>query len=589
MSVPLPLASAREVLHELRKSLPRGWWRLPSLIAVVLSAAASGVVGPLALGVVVDAIGAGDDAPPLAWTLAAVMAGAVVTGAVLTAVGMVSASQLFESALADLRERMVDTALHLPPARVERAGTGDLIARAGDDVAQVSDAIPRVVPALVGAAFTIAVTLVGMAVIDPWYAVALIAITPLHVFAVRRYLRHAPGVYAAERAAMAERAQHLLDTLRGLETVRAYRTAPSHLDRISTASWAVVRWSMRARGIQNLFFARLNAAEFLGMAGLLVVGFALVANGHGSVGGTTAAMLLFLRLFGPINELLFVVDDLQSALASLSRIVGVIRTAAPRDPVSESSRGPAGVDPLGTEPNDVDPRDVDPRDVDLRGITHAYDAGHPVLHDVSLRIAAGERVAVVGASGAGKSTLAAIAAGVHDPLVGEVDRPRSVALVTQDVHVFDADLRDNLTLAAPGATDDEVHAALRRVGAEDIVARLARGLDEPVGASGTPLSPSEAQHLALARVLLADPAFIVLDEATAEAGSTEAGRLEDAASAAIGGRTALVVAHRLSQAASADRVVLLDAGRVHEEGTHDDLRTAGGAYARLWDAWSRST
>ncbi|MDF2045439.1 ABC transporter ATP-binding protein [Microbacterium sp. Kw_RZR3] len=583
MSVALPLASAREVAHELRRSLPRGWWRLPSLIVVVLAAAASGVVGPLALGVVVDAIGAGEDAPPLAWTLAAVMAGAVVTGAVLTAVGMVSASQLFETALADLRERMVDTALHLPPARVERAGTGDLIARAGDDVAQVSDAIPRVVPALVGAAFTIAVTVVGMAVIDPWYAVALVAITPLHVFAVRRYLRHAPGVYAAERAAMAERAQHLLDTLRGLETVRAYRTAPSHLDRISTASWAVVRWSMRARGIQNLFFARLNAAEFLGMAGLLVVGFILVANGHGSVGGTTAAMLLFLRLFGPINELLFVVDDLQSALASLSRIVGVIRTAAPRDAAGEPSREHNAV-----EPRDIEPRDIEPRDVDLRGITHAYEANHAVLNDVSLRIAAGESVAVVGASGAGKSTLAAIAAGVHDPLVGQVDRPRSVALVTQEVHVFDADLRDNLTLAAPQATDDEVRAALRRVGGESIAARLTRGLDEPVGASGTPLSPSEAQHLALARVLLADPAFVVLDEATAEAGSAEAGRLEDAALAAIEGRTALVVAHRLSQAAASNRVVLLDAGRVREEGTHDDLRTAGGAYARLWDAWSRS-
>jgi len=568
MTTALPLASGREVARELRRSLPRGWWRVPGLVVVVLAAAVAGVVGPLALGGVVDAIGAGDDAPHLAVILAAVMAGAVVVGAVLTAVGMIAASRLFESALADLRERMVDTALHLPPSRVERAGTGDLVARAGDDVAEVSDAIPRVVPALVGAAFTIAVTLVGMAVIDPWYAVALLAVTPLHVIAVRRYLRSAPGVYAAERAAMADRAQHLLDTLRGLETVRAYSAEPAHLARISTASWNVVRWSMRARGIQNLFFARLNAAEFLGMAGLLAAGFLLVSNGGGTVGGTTAAMLLFLRLFGPINQLLFVVDDLQSALASLARIVGVIRAATP-----DGAPVPAPA--------------PDHDDVRLRNITHAYDKGLPVLHDVSVHVDAGTTVAVVGASGAGKSTLAAIAAGVHDPVDGAVHRPASVALVTQDVHVFDSDLRANLTLAAPDASDDDLHHALSRVRADGIVARLPRGLDEPVGASGTALSPAEAQHLALARVILADPAFVVLDEATAEAGSAEAGQLEDAALAAVAGRTALVVAHRLSQAAAADRVVLLEAGRVREEGTHDDLRRAEGPYARLWAAWSR--
>ncbi|BAJ76052.1 ABC-type multidrug transport system, ATPase and permease components [Microbacterium testaceum StLB037] len=567
MSTALPLASAREVARELRRSLPGGWWRVPGLVLVVLAAAIAGVVGPLALGVIVDAIGAGDDAPHLAVVLAAVMAGAVVVGAALTAVGMVAASRLCETALADLRERMVDTALHLPPSRVERAGTGDLVARAGDDVAEVSDAVPRVVPALVGAAFTIVVTLVGMAVIDPWYALALVGVTPLHVVAVRRYLRSAPAVYAAERTAMSERAQHLLDALRGLETVRAYSAESSHLARIAGASWSVVRWSMRARGIQNLFFARLNAAEFLGMAGLLTVGFVLVANGHGTVGGTTAAMLLFLRLFGPINQLLFVVDDLQSALASLSRIVGVICSAAP---------APSALRPAAD-------------DVHLRDVTHAYETGHPVLHDVSIQLGTGTTVAGVGASGAGKSTLAAIAAGVHEPLAGVVHRPASVALVTQDVHVFDATLRDNLTLAAPDASDDDIHRALSRVSADGVVARLPRGLDEPVGASGTALSAAEAQHLALARVILADPAFVVLDEATAEAGSTEAGRLEDAALAAVEGRTALVVAHRLSQAAAADRVVLLEAGRVREEGTHDDLRAAGGSYARLWEAWSRST
>lgn len=576
MSAALPVAPGRTVARELWRAMPRGWWRLPALVVVVLAAAIAGLVGPLALGAVVDAIGAGSGDLRLVVLLGAVMAGAVAVGAVLTAVGMVMASRLFEHALAHLRERLVETALRLPQAQVERAGTGDLIARAGDDVAEVSDAIPEVVPAIVGAAFTIAVTLVGMAVIDPWYALALVVVTPIHVFAVRGYLRAAPGLYAAERAAMSERAQRLLDSLRGLDSVRAYDLAPSHLARISSASWAVVRWSMRARAVQNLFFARLNAAEYLGMAGLLVAGFVLVAHGAGSVGGTTAAMLLFLRLFGPLNQLLFVVDDLQSALASLGRIVGVVHAAR-----ASSTTRDDGPD------EDASPSRPENAAVSLERISHAYEGGHRVLHDVSLRVEPGDSVAVVGATGAGKTTLAAIAAGVHIPESGSVRAPRSTALVTQEVHVFDTTLRDNLTLAAPHVGDEDVVIALARVGAEPLIARLPGGLDEPVGASGTSLTPAEAQQIALARVLLADPAFVVLDEATAEAGSTEAGRLEDAALAAIEGRTALVVAHRLTQAATASRVVVLDAGRVREEGTHDELREADGAYARLWEAWSR--
>ncbi|MFG6278434.1 ABC transporter ATP-binding protein [Microbacterium sp. 5K110] len=567
MSIPLPLASAGDVAREVWRALPRGWWRLPALAAVVLGAAAAGIVGPLALGTVVDALGAGERGAHLVPLLAVVMSVAVVANVVLTAIGTVTASHLCESALAVLRESMVETGLRLPQERIERAGTGDLIARAGDDVAEVSDAIPRVVPAVVGAAFTIAVTVVGMAVIDPWYAVVLLAVSPVHVWAVRRYLRDAPPVYAAERAAMSERAQQLLDALRGRETVRAFGLAGSRLSRISEASWTVVRWSMRARGIQNRFFARLNGAEFLGMAGLLIAGFVLVSADAGTLGGTTAAMLLFLRLFGPINQVLFVTDDLQSALASLGRIVGVIRTETAPEREAASVAGDT---------------------VHLAKVTHSFVPGVTVLHDVSLRIGAHETVAVVGASGAGKTTLAAIAAGVHTPGHGEVRRPHSVALVTQDVHVFDTTLRENLTLAAADATDAEVRDALIRVGADSLFTRLARGLDEPVGASGTTLTAAEAQHIALARVLLADPAFVVLDEATAEAGSSEAGRLEEAAATAVRGRTALVVAHRLSQAAAADRVVLLDRGRVREEGTHDRLRAAGGDYARLWAAWSGS-
>lgn len=579
----LPIASGRRVLREVWRIIARRPWRLAGLVALLVTAAAAGIVPPLALGAVVDVVSAGDDDPLRVWWLGGGMVAAVIVGAALSALGAIAASQMFERMLAELRERMVDAALRMPQSRLERAGSGDVIARAGDDVAEVSNAIPSVVPAIVGALFTIVVTLFGMAAIDGWYALALIVLVPVHILAVRGYLRTAPQIYAAERAAMSARAQNLLDALRGIDTVRAYGLAHHQLERIATVSWSVVRWSMRARAVQNVFFARLNVAEFLGMAGLLVAGFLLAQNGQGSIGGTTAAMLLFLRLFGPINQLLFVVDDMQSALASLGRIIGVIDDDAHKNAGTDAV-GPGAPSPTGSTVPVV--RALPPGSVEVTSVGHAHVAGHPVLIDIDLSAAPGERVAIVGASGAGKSTLAAVVAGVHLADTGSVRTAGAVMLVTQDVHVFDGTLRENLTLAAPAADDARLTAALSTVGAGRLLALLPGGLDEPLGASATNLTPADAQQIALARVVLADPAIVVLDEATAEAGSSEAGVLEGAAAAAARGRTALVVAHRLTQAAAADRVVLMEHGRILEQGTHSELVAANGRYARLWRAWS---
>jgi ATP-binding cassette subfamily C protein len=232
------------------------------------------------------------------------------------------------------------------------------------------------------------------------------------------------------------------------------------------------------------------------------------------------------------------------------------------------------------------------------GISHAYAPGAEVLHDVSLAVAAGRRVAIVGASGAGKTTVAAILAGVFPPSAGRISvgpddlseldpgqlRER-IKLVSQEVHVFTGTLAEDLRLARPDADEPALVAALRTVGAESWVRALPEGLHTVVGEGAYRLTAAQAQQLALARIVLADPPVVILDEATAEAGSAGARQLEESARAAVAGRTAVIVAHRLSQAQECDQILVMDAGRVIERGSHDELLAAGGAYARLWQAW----
>jgi ATP-binding cassette subfamily C protein len=308
------------------------------------------------------------------------------------------------------------------------------------------------------------------------------------------------------------------------------------------------------------------------------VGFVLVRNDLTTVGAVTAAALYFLRLFGPIGGLLFTFDQFQAVGVSLTRLAGVV--LMPRPAVSH----PSSVAERG--------------DVMLTGIVHEYTAGKPVLREVTVRLSAGERVALVGASGAGKTTLGAIAAGVIRPTGGTVtvagipkdlSDPVSRAgiyLVSQEVHVFAGTVREQLTLARPDASDEQVQAALEAVSAHRDVAALPDGLDTVLGDHGHQLNPAQAQHLALARILVKDPWFVVLDEATAEAGSSGARELEAAALAAVRGRTALIVAHRLTQARTADRILVIDCGVIVEAGGHDELLAQGGRYAELWQAWS---
>ncbi|MGX6511351.1 ABC transporter ATP-binding protein [Rhodococcus sp. SJ-2] len=574
-----PLATLSQVRREVAHQLGRVRHAKPLfLLALVLLGlgAYAGVLVPQLMGRIVDVV-MGDIQQSL-WPIGAGLMSAAIAGAVMSACGFYLVARLSERVIANLRQDMVGTALGLPTHRVEDAGTGDLVSRSTDDVAELSAAVTETVPTLSTSLFTVIATVIALFTLDWQFLIIPVIVAPVYYIAARLYLSKAPARYADERAAMAERARRVLEAIRGRATVRAFSMEDRMHTEIGNASWSVVRKGIRARTTMLGLNAWMLGAEFLMLTIALSMGYHLVSTGVLTVGAVTGAVLMIIRLRGPLNTFMRVLDVVQSGYASLARVVGVVTD--PPVPVPDS-----GVDaPQGR--------------VELRDVSFGYGDSWAV-RNIDVTIGPGETVAVVGASGAGKTTVAALVAGLRVPDAGVVlvdDRPVSslsdreriarLAMVSQEVHVFSGTLRQDMTLAKPDATDAELLAALDLVHARPWFDRLPEGLDTVVGARGIQLDPVAAQQLALARVLLLDPAVVIMDEATAEAGSAGAGALEDAADEVTRGRSALVVAHRLDQASRADNILVMDSGQVVEQGTHGQLLARGGIYHGLWSAWT---
>ncbi|GAA2992530.1 ABC transporter ATP-binding protein [Streptomyces drozdowiczii] len=558
-------------------------WLTAATLLTTVAGAALQVLPVLLLGQVVDGVVDGESRTVLV-RVGALMVAATLLGAAATAASTYLIGRLGADLLATLREGAVRAVLGMPSARLEQVGRGDVLSRVGDDVAVLSRGIRSAIPTVFSAGVLVAIATVGMFGLDWRLGLAGAGALPAYALALRWYLPRSAPLYRKQRTAQADRAQALISGLNGIDTVRAYRLEGAFREKVTTESWRVRELGVEVFRFFGRFVGRENRAEFIGLVLILLVGYALLEGDAATLGEVAAAPLMFHRLFTPLGAIMFTFDEAQKSGASLTRLVGVL--------------GEDAEDRLVGDP-DVTPAQKVPYQVTVEGLTYRYPGSEdPVLRDVSLTIPAGGSLALVGATGAGKSTLAALIAGIGTPESGSVrigttdlahvDEAGARALVsilTQETHVFSGPLADDLRLAAPGASDGRLLDALRTVGAAGWVEALPEGLRTAVGEGGERLDVTKVAQVALARLVLARSPVVVLDESTAEAGSEGAAELERAVLAACAGRTTLFVAHRLTQAMAADRIAVLDAGRVVEQGSHQELVALGGRYARLWRAW----
>lgn len=569
MSSQLPVAGPAEVRAAARRDLRVERRTVVGLVLVNGLASAAGLIGPWLLGRIIDTIqsGSGD----VLSTVDRLAFGALVFTVVQTVLAWWALKigyRFGERTAARVRERFLRRTLALPPRVADHLPAGDLISRGSTDASVVAftlrSAVPEVLVALVHALFLIVAVLVLDVRLGLCGLVSLLGVGA----AVRWYVRRARPAYLAVAATGADMADVVASTAKGARTVELLGLEGRRKEVTEVAVTRARSARLNALWLRTVLFPWAEVSLALPVVGVLLIGGALYAKDLVSLGVVVTATVYLRQLVGPLDTLMLWIEQLQGAGASYARVEGLADVAK-------------------TEPESaVQKADGDRIRVD--NAHYSYTGARDVLQGIDLVVQPGERLAIVGTSGAGKSTLARLLAGLDRPHTGSVtiggtpvaDLPpdqlrEHVVLITQDHHVFHDTVRDNLLIAKPDATDEELRAALAAVGAtwwED--------LD-----TDAELDDAGAQQLSLARVVLADPHTVILDEATALLDPKTARQTEQSLAGVLKGRTVIAIAHRLQTAHDADRIAVMEAGELVELGTHDELVSAGGVYGRLWQTW----
>jgi len=490
------------------------------------------------------------------------------------------AARAGERFLDSLRVAAFDKLQALPLGFFERERAGVLVSRLTSDVQSLNELVREALVEIFGSGLQIVLTVVALALLSPKLALISLVALPILIASSWSFHHGAGRAYHAIRDRVAETFTVLQEGLAGVRVVQAFRREGKTLDHYRPRSQAQVSAWRRASFVNIRLFAFLPLAQASSLIVVLLVAASMYRSGEISIGTITAFVLYLIQLFDPIGRFTEWLGEFRQGLAALAKIVGLLEVPTP----------------IEERPDAVElPRDGV---LALHGVTFGYAEERPVVRELTLELNPGEHVALVGATGAGKSTVAKLLTRQYDPQHGRIELGgvdlrdatleslhRRIVLLPQEGHLFSGTIADNVRLAHPDATDEEVRSALQRIGELDRFESLPDGFETDVQTRGVRLSAGERQLVGIARVALADPAVIVLDEATSSLDPATEAAVERALAAVAEGRTVVTIAHRLSTAERADRVAVMEHGRLVEVASHDELVQHGDRYARLWASW----